>query len=69
MSTVTTRDCRFCGESSPWDSKTCVHCGREKWNDPDGTRLGQTLGELERQDPAVARAAAKYDKIMKKLLK
>lgn len=63
-----TRKCRFCGTGNALDAPKCAHCGKARWNDPDDTRLGRELGELERSDPAVGAAAAKYERDMAKLL-
>ncbi len=36
--------------------------------DPDNTRLGKALGELERSNPEVAKAADNYDRMVDKVL-
>lgn len=63
-----TRKCRFCGTHNAHDAAKCAHCGDERWNDPDDTRLGRQLGELERTDASVGAAAAKYERDTAKLL-
>lgn len=68
MLAVMVRYCRFCGTGNSFDAPRCSHCKKSRWNDPDETKLGRVLGELERSDPAVARAAAKYDAAVTKLL-
>ena len=59
------RECRFCGERTRWNSETCESCGKERWNDPDDTALGRSLGEAERETYEIALARVKMDKITK----
>ena len=61
------RECRFCGERSRWDSETCESCGKERWNDPDDTKLGQALGKEERENYEIALARVRLDKVSKEL--
>lgn len=62
------RDCRFCGERSRWNSNTCDSCGKERWNDPDDTKLGRTLGKEERENYEVALARVRFDRAQQKLI-
>lgn len=62
------RICRFCEERSRWNSDTCDNCGKERWNDPDDTKLGQELGKSERENYEIALARVKLDRAQKKLL-
>jgi hypothetical protein len=62
------RDCRFCQERSRWNSNTCDNCGKERWNDPDDTDLGRSLGEAERESYQIAMARVKLDRSFKKLV-
>jgi len=63
-----TRKCRSCGVENAVDASRCAHCKDPEWNRRDGTKLGGELAALEREDPAVGLAAAKYDRDMAKLL-
>jgi hypothetical protein len=60
------RPCRYCGHMNVWHARACGSCEKPRWNDPDDTRLGRELGEMERQNPDVARAAAAMDALGKK---
>lgn len=53
------RRCLLCGEETRWNSERCDSCGKERWNDPDDTKLGRELGRVERTNYEAAKAAAK----------
>lgn len=61
------RECRFCQERSRWNSNTCDNCGKERWNDPDDTELGRSLGEAERENYEAALARVGLDRAYEKL--
>jgi len=62
------RECRFCEERTRWNSEKCDNCGKERWNDPDDTTLGQALGKEERENYEVASARVRMDKATKELI-
>lgn len=62
------RECRFCNERTRWDSERCDSCGKERWNDPDDTKMGRALGEIERTNYAVALARVKVGRAMDSLM-
>lgn len=55
------RRCRHCGAETRWNSARCEGCGKERWNDPDDTELGRSLGEEERTNYEAALAASKLE--------
>jgi len=63
------RDCRFCGGQSRWNSDTCDSCGKQRWNDPDDTKLGRDLGRAEREKYEMALARVRLDLAQQKILR
>lgn len=62
------RRCLLCGGETRWNSERCDSCGKERWNDPDDTKLGRELGKMERTNYATAKAAAKLQGLADKFM-
>jgi len=62
------RECRFCNERTRWDSERCDSCNRERWNDPDDTKMGREIGKAERTTYEIALARVKLDGAFNNLL-